>query len=160
MADVIPRFQFDQPSAQPEGHVPLASAVVRNNFLSLATTNWTTDANYPVNPRNGMQRILDTGGTGTNIKWQIFRSGAWKTLVQHLELIFSLAVRTEFGFPVAAAVWTIDHNLGVRPLIQVLDELSNQLLPANIQHIQVGGVWSRTIVTHGAPQAGYAILIG
>lgn len=160
MADIIPLLNLDQPAPQPEGQVPLASAVVRNNFNALATTNWTTNANYPANPRNGMMRVLDLNGAGTNIKLQLFRAGAWQTLIQHLELILGLAVRREFVFTAAAAVWTIDHNLGVRPLVQTFNAADLQITPASVLHVQVGGEWNRVVVTHGAPQTGYALLVG
>jgi hypothetical protein len=160
MTDIIPLFNFDQPAAQPAEQVPLASAVVRNNFNSLATTNWTTDAAYPANPREGMQRILDEGGAGTNIKWQIYRGGSWQTVMQHLELGLTLTVRREFEFSTATATWLMDHNLGVRPLVQVFDAADDMLVPTNIKHVQTAGEWNRVIVTHGAVQTGYAILIG
>lgn len=160
MSDIIPLFNFDKPAAQPKGEVPLTSAIVRNNFNALGTTNWTTDPNYPDNPRDGMQRILDEAGAGTNVKWQLYLNGTWQTLIQHLELILSISVRREFDFTAAAAVWTINHNLGVRPLVQVFDAADTMLAPASIQHVQVGGEWNRVVVTHGAAQTGYALLVG
>jgi hypothetical protein len=134
--------------------------VLRQNFNALGTTNWTTDTNYPENPRNGMQRILDEAGAGTNIKWQIYRDGAWRDILTHLETSFSLARRLEFEFTTASASWQIDHGLGVKPLVQVFDATDLQITPTSVQHVQVAGVWSRIIVVHGAAITGYAIVVG
>ena len=154
MADVLANFVFDQP-AQDSG---LSSSIIRQLFNTLGRCNWTTDANYPQNPREGMLRTL--ASDPLNIRLQQYRSGAWRTLVSHLNLNPTIARRLEFNFA-AAATWTIDHGLGDRPLVQCFDTATNNLvIPTSIQHVLVAGQWDRTIVTHGAPLAGYAILIG
>ena len=158
MADpVIPLFTFDTPVSDSN----LESLVLRQNFNAIARSNWTTDASYPQNPRNGMVRVLDENGLGTNIQLQMYID-AWVTIIHHLETLVSLARRLEFTITVAAAGWQIDHNLGVKPLVQVLDAADFQLTPTSVQHVQTGVplAWNRIIITHGAPVAGYAIVVG
>lgn len=151
-----PIFIYDVPL---EGD-PLDALLVRQNLNALGTTCWTTDAGYPTAPQDGMLRILDLAGAGTNIQLQYYYSGAWVVLINHLELLASVIRRIEFAFGVAAATWTINHNLGVRPIVQCYDAADLLLTPVSIQHVLVGGFYNRVVVSYGAPQAGYAILNG
>jgi len=156
MADTLPPFVPDQPETESN----LASEVVRKNLNSLGTTNYTTNPSYPLTPRTGMTRLYDDAGAGTNIKLQWFHNGSWRTLVEHMELYITLARRREIPVAVAAVSWVINHNLGVKPLVQCFDSANNQLVPANVQHVQVAGQWMRVVVTHTAAIAGYVILVG
>lgn len=156
MANEIAQFTFDSPA---HGS-PIVSQVVRENINSLGTTCYTTDAAYPATPRTGMMRILDVGGLATNIQLQWYYGGIWNTIITHLEALLPLAKRMVVTFAVAAAVWTINHNMDVRPLIQCFDSTDLHIVPTSIQHVQVAGNWRRIVVTHGAAIAGYAILVG
>ena len=150
-----PIFTFDVPV---EGD-PLDALPLRMNLNALGTTCYTTDAGYPTAPQTGMLRIYDAAGAGTNVLLQYYWGGAWVTLINHLESLASVIRRLEFAFA-AAATWTINHNLGVRPIVQCYDAADSILAPVNIQHVLVGGAWNRVVVSYGAPQAGYAILNG
>ncbi len=156
MADTLAQFEFDRPGNKEN----LASLVVRLNFNSLGTTNFTTDANYPQNPQVGMLRIFDAAGAGTNILLQWYYGGSWVTLLEHLEIAGTFARRFEFLFAAAANPWTITHNLGVRPIVQCFDAADSLIVPVDIQQVQVLGQWARVVVTHGGPQTGFAILVG
>lgn len=52
---------------------------------------------------------------------------------------------------VAAAVWTVAHNLGRRPSVTVTDHLGNEVWP-DIRHLDGDLVQ----VTHGVPLTGFA----
>jgi len=159
MADQVPNFNFDQPAAAPQGEVPLASQVVRENFNAIGTLNWTTDPAFPKNPRNGMPRIL--ANDPSNLELQVHYDGAWRTVLEHFEVILAgakIAKHLEAAF--TTAVWTIDHNFGTRPVVQCFDNTNSLVVPAIIQHVQVAGEWARTIVTHAGPVIGYAVLVG
>ena len=77
-----------------------------------------------------------------------------------MEQSLSIPRRMESAVAVAAAVWTINHNMGVRPLVQSYNTLDTLLAPVSIVHVLVAGVYNRVVITHGAPVAGYAILVG
>jgi hypothetical protein len=155
-AEVIPQFAFDTP----EQDANLVSAVLRRNFNAVGTNNYTTDANYPENPRNGMFRILDESGAGTNIRLQWYYEGSWYTLINHMELLLPFAKRSEFPF-IAQQIWVIDHGFGSKPIVQCFDSATNlDITPASIEHALVAGEWSRVIVTHNNPETGYAVLVG
>jgi hypothetical protein len=153
--DIIPLFEFDAPA---KGEA-LLSQVVRRNFNALGTTNWTTDASYPAAPQKGMQRILDEAGAGTNIRWQRYDGTAWVDIMTHLETAFTLARRLEFDFT-NETVWTVNHGLGARPLVQVLDATHQAIEPTSIVHVQVGGEWNRVVVTHAGNETGIVVCVG
>lgn len=154
MPDQLALFVFETPARGAD----LASQVVRENFMSLGTTNYTTNPAYPKNPRKGMLRVFDLNGAGTNIKLQQFLNGSWTSLVEHLELLLSLCRRREINC--TGAVWTVNHGLGFKPVVQCYDALHQKIEPTTIQHVLIGGEWSRTVVTHAAPVTGYVILVG
>ena len=150
----IPLFTWDAPARGSD----LLSATVRNSLNAIGSLNYTTDANYPLTKRTGMPRIKADDLTNIQLQW--WTGAAWVTIVEHLENYFPLTKRQEVPFLVAANPWTINHGFSQKPLIQCFDAGNNMVVPVNIQHVLVAGNWSRTIVTHGAALAGYAILIG
>jgi len=156
MAGELAQFTFDRP---PTGG-GILSQLIRQNINALGTTCYTTSAAYPTAPRTGMMRILDLNGAGTAVTLQWYYGGIWNDLITHMEALLPLTKRMEAAFAVAAAVWTINHNMDVRPLVQCFDAAHTQIIPTSVVHVLVGGFWRRTVITHGAATAGYAILVG
>ena len=167
MPDPGSMFSF----AIPADNTPARSPEMRAQFEALARLNYTTDAAYPKNPRAGMPRVLadDT----SNIKLQVYylstptdpSTGAWRTILQNLQL--ALPAPAKFISAKSGASWTIDHNLGTYPQVQVLnsDGWQMQVVPQGatpgvgeykLQHVTV----NRFVVTHNSAIDGFVIFIG
>lgn len=67
---------------------------------------------------------------------------------------FLLASRMEVAFTEASATWTVTHNKGVRPLVQLLQPDGTVML-ATVQHTSVNSVTA----TFDDPQTGTMVLI-
>jgi len=142
-------FQFDLPRQGTSG----TSEEIRGNMNSLATTNLTDDSAFPTNPRDGMQRIFT--GDPSNIRLQVYYGGSWITLISNISLTTTPSSHKEESFT-SSAVWTYDHNLGKRPLVQVLNSADQLIQPATIEHASV----DRVVVTHGSAISGSIIVVG
>lgn len=116
---------------RPGTGTPVRSEEVRNNFNAIGRLFFTDNADYPENPRNGMPRVL--AQDPNNVRFQVWFNNAWRTIFQNIQR----------GIPAPAQLvatvespglttWTIDHNLGVKPIVQVFDELGNMLEATNL----------------------------
>ena len=148
--------------AVPATGVPQRSVDVRSNFEALARTLLTSDAAVPATARRGMVRILDQVGA---VRLQWYTGSAWVDLILNIDQGNVIPVRTQLQVAAAATVWTVDHNLGRRPLVQVFNGSFRQLAPiasapAAGQYILDHVNENRFTVTHPAPVAGFAIFIG
>lgn len=56
--------------------------------------------------------------------------------------------------PTASATWTISHNLGYKPIVQIYDS-GSQLVEADVSHLSVNTV----VILFSTPTAGFARLI-
>jgi hypothetical protein len=126
MAEPAEQFSFDVPALD----APVLSEEIRNNFNSLGRTLFTEDDTLPAVAvaRDGMMRV--NASDPTNIKLDVFLSGAWRTILQGLAGGISATTKIIASF-VSASVWTIDHNLGTKPLAQVADANNMQLEPVS-----------------------------
>ena len=120
-------FQFDRPLARG----PVASAEVRGLFTALGQTNYTTDPTFPAAPRVGMQRI--NAADPNNIKWEVFQGtpGVWRTLLQNVQGGVITPAKQIVQVVAPTTTWTIDHNLGTQPIVQVFDASFRQMVPVN-----------------------------
>jgi len=146
-----PIFLWDVPATKAQ----LLSKIVRDNLGFLGTLNITTDAAYPPNPRDGMPRIL--ADDETNVVFQIYFNGAWRTIFQHIEL--GIPAPFKFIATIAgpgSAIWTVDHNLGGYCIVQCFDVNWREIRPSDVQQVSV----NRVVITHAAAEAGFAICIG
>lgn len=140
---------------EPPNKGALLSSEVRANFGWLAQTFITTDPALPLNPKDGMPRVL--ADDLTNIKLQFFLNGGWVTAIQHLES--GAATPYKVVVPMLLAVtWTIDHNLGSPVIVQCFDATWHLIVPSDIQ--QVSPAFNRVIVQHALPETGFAVIIG
>jgi len=142
-------FEFDLP-------VPNSSVLaqeVRSNFNSLGTLNITANPDAPTNPRNGMPRLYME--STTSALFQIYFEGAWVTLAVLGSGTVAQARRKSQSFS-SQSQWIFDHNLGLRPLVQVVLATGEVVLPEKIEHASV----DRVIVTHAAPESGEIIVVG
>lgn len=116
-------FVFGRPGTG----TPVKSAEVRANLDALAVLLRTNDEDLPVIRRDGMPRfnVFDPN----NIKFQIFFDNAFRTVFQKIQLGIPAPTKLESRFDPAPVgnTWTIDHNLGSRPLIQAYDLNGNLL---------------------------------
>jgi hypothetical protein len=142
-------FDFNVPAV---GN-PADALEIQANFAALATTNFTEDAAYPLNPRDGMQRVYKQSSTVW--LWQIYKDSSWVTIKDIFSTSGTLQ-RDELTITTPAAVWTFTHGFGVHPLVQVQNSSGYLLSPASIQHTSVNQV----VVTHGSPQTGKIVVIG
>ena len=156
MAEHLPLFTFDTPAEDDN----LESQPIRQMLNALGDTFRTTNINYPLAPRAEMLRVLDEDDLHVNIRLQRYYGGVWVTLLAYLKQALPIPRRLESAIIVAAGVWTINHNLGVRPLVQCFDAADTSLIPVSVVHVLVAGVYNRVVITLGAPSAGYAIFVG
>jgi len=105
---------------------------MRNNLTALARTHYTTDVLYPLNAQDGQPRI--NAVDPNNIKFQVFISGAWRTVLQQVDKGVAAPVKNIWQFDTAGAAWIIDHNLGSQPLVQIYDAAFNLLTPVPVTH--------------------------
>lgn len=161
------KFTYDRPFTGG----PALSQEVRDNFEALARTNITDDATYPAAPRGGMFRIFNDPGPPTNAKFQWYDGATWRTLIQRIEgggvgTASITPTRLAVDFTSALTTWSIDHNLGAQPLVQVFDALWNQLQvvpPGPVvagQYLLVHSTENRVVVTHPGPITGHVVIIG
>lgn len=114
---------------------PSLSEEMRNNFRALAQTFYGTDAANPVAPRIGQFRVLREEPPAfavTNVKVQWFDGAVWRTLLQGIEGGIPAPTKLIVDITAPLAVWTIDHNLGSFPLVQVLNASGQEMVPFNV----------------------------
>jgi hypothetical protein len=164
LADTIEparKFKFNRPAT---GEPPI-STLFRDLFEALARTNYTTDADFPLvaTSKDGMLRV--SAVDPNNIKLDVFIDGTWRTFIQNAQLGFAAPAKKIIEKTDAETVWTIDHNLGSQPLVQVFSPsyIQRQAVPsapgAN-QYILQHTTPNRVVVTNPAPATGFVVLIG
>jgi hypothetical protein len=126
---------------------------IQNNLDALGTTNATADPTKPKRPKNGMLRIL--ASNPDNIQLQYFW-GSWRTIFDHLGEGSGNTRRYEAIISAPIPVWTIEHGLGLYPLVQCINLSGQIIVPLDIQHT----TYNRVVITHSAAYSGRAILIG
>lgn len=142
-------FEFDQP--QPG--TPADANLIKRLLAALAQNNLTVDTRYPMNPRDGMFRI--NASSASNVKLEMYWQGNWVIILQNIAGGGNVLSWTRHEFT-ALSVWTVTHNRGRHPLVQVFDSSGMMLLPASIQHVNNNQV----VITHGAAYSGEVIVIG
>lgn len=128
MADPAEKFRFGVPVAG----APATSQEIRENFEALAQNCYTTNPDFPSSPREYQTRILndimDPVQAG-NLRMQVYVGGAWRDVMQHLEGGVAAPAKLYAEFTTPAVVWTVDHNLGSKPVALVFDATWRQLQP-------------------------------
>ena len=142
-------FIFGQPATRSA----LASEFTRNNLDSIGTLN--IGASAPSNPRQGMP-WLDTSNAPTSYVLKAFLNNVWVALAEYPQPVSNVnAVR--FSISPATKTWTLTHNLTRSSVSVVLFDLSDKVIEA--LDIDVTDV-NQAVVTHAAPVAGTALVIG
>jgi hypothetical protein len=162
VADLEPGalFQFGVPA---EG-APRTSQPVRDNFTALGQTHYTTDEGYPASPRKGMMRILlDPADSIHRLQW--FDGSTWRSMLQRIEGGTPAPVKVIVDVNAAATTWTVDHNLGSKPLVQVFDATWIQRQPISAapgagQYVLTHVNDNRFTVTHSGAVTGHVIILG
>lgn len=142
-------FEFDKP--QPG--TPADATLLARLLAALAQTNLTVDVRYPLNPRDGMFRV--NASNPSNITLEMRWQGNWVVVLQNIAGGGAVLSWTRHTFT-ALSVWTVTHNRGRHPLVQVLDASGVMLTPTTIQHVNNNQV----VITHGAAYTGEVIVIG
>jgi hypothetical protein len=137
----------------PEEGSALSSGAIRINFQALARTNISAAEELPKNPRDGMLRILVENQR--NPKFQVYLNGQWYTVIDQLTNPSPVPHYFEYDFA-SSDTWVVDHNLGRRPIVQVLNSSNIVVEPLAITHANT----NRVIVTHTSPIPGRVVLIG
>lgn len=112
--------------------IPIAGAFIdaveiEHNLRALIQTNYTTDPNYPAGAKQGQLRI--NGTNPLNITLDVFLDGVWQVLTG---LGGGGGGASVVMVPFASSmVWTLDHNLGHKPLVQVIDSSFRLLAPVS-----------------------------
>src|ERR1700676_1240437 len=114
-------YTFDAPAAGS----PQVSQLIRNNLEALARTNLTNDPTVPNPAREGMARVY-VDNTGKYFL-QYFLLGQWRTVAQGIQTGIPVGSKQIFKFTTAVNPWTITHNDGTQPLIQVYDSSFREL---------------------------------
>ena len=141
-------FIFDIPVTDS----PQKAVEIRNNLNALGVNNATANADFPRDPRDGMTRVLEA--SPSVIKFQLFWGTSWRTIADFSGLSTS-ARRSSQNF-VSTDVWVFDHNLGVKPLVQVILATGAVVFPLSVVHAND----NRVIITHTAAQSGTIIVVG
>lgn len=124
-------FLYDRP---PQG-APSLSSEVRDNFSALAQSHYGTDPANPTAPRIGHVRILREEPPAfavTNVKYQWFDGAIWRTLLQRLEGGIPAPTKLIVDVSTPLTIWTIDHNLGSFPIVQIVNAAGQELVPYNV----------------------------
>lgn len=143
------RFIFGQPSTRST----LASQFVRDNLDSIGTLNAGTAA--PENPQEGMP-WLDTSNAPTSYTLKVYVNGTWNVIAEY-PIVVGNVNTVRFEVTPAAAVWNLNHNLSRSSVSVVLFDLSDKVIEA--LDIDVTDV-NQAVVTHAAPVAGRALVVG
>lgn len=140
---------------QPVNRGPLASEAVRKNLDAIGSLNAGTTA--PANPNSviGMP-WLDTTNAPTLFSLKFFDGTTWQTLI---EFPFATGVAGIVRSTVnpAAQVWTVIHNLNKSSVDVALYDLTGKRIDAS--DVDVSNP-NQAVVTHAAPVAGNALIIG
>lgn len=123
-------FQYGIPA---EG-APMDSKEIANNFLALAENNYTSDTSlsgdsaFPKTKRKGQFRINASDPTNVRLQLALVLGGSlvWVTVLKYLQLGFSAPLLRIVLVNPGVNVWTIDHDLGQKPLVQVFDDVGFQ----------------------------------
>lgn len=142
-ATTTPTFTKGAPREQ----TPARSQEVRDNFAALAANFATNDPAIPANPEEGWTRIIDelnNPALAGNIRLQLFTGGAWRDVLQNLQGGIAAPAKQVVLFSTPATTWVVNHNLGSKPVAQVLDAAGNLLEPvSNVfqrEHIFLGRI--------------------
>lgn len=129
MSDLLPGqlFRYDRPL---QGS-PTLSSEMRDYLQALARTHYTDNGIYPEAPRLGQLRIFADPGPPLNVRLQWYDGAIWRTLLQNIEGGQAAPAKQIVDVNVATDVWTIDHNLGSQPLVQVFDSTWKAMQPFN-----------------------------
>lgn len=147
MAD---EFTFDLPGSGTDG----SSEEMRRQFNALGQTHRTVNPSQsPKNPREGMPRI--NAENSNNVKLEFFINGDWRVLAQNIQNGIPQVQYQVFDFTTPSDTWTCDHNLGRKPLVQVI--ISEFVIYPDVQHTNSD---NRVIVTHASTETGSVIIIG
>ena len=140
---------------QPVLRGPLASEIVRKNLDAIGSLNAGTTA--PANPDKiiGMP-WLDTTGAPTLFCLKFFDGTTFQTLI---EFPFATGVAGVIRSSInpAATVWTLIHNLNKSSVAVSLYDLTGNKIDAS--DVDVSNP-NQAVVTHPAPVAGNALIIG
>jgi hypothetical protein len=145
-------FQYDVPGQDS----PAGSKEMRDNYEGIARTFLTTVDARPAAPREGQRRIFKDPGPPANVKYQWYDGATWRTLLQQIEGGVAAPLKQIVEFNIAQTVWTINHNIGSQPLVQVFDTARRQLQPIHTfpeQNLMVARLSAAalTAVPTGAP---------
>jgi len=136
----------------PVDHKAVKAKDIRNLLEALATTNATSQADQPEDPRDGMLRIY--APEGAQVALQLYWS-TWRTLIGNISS-GAATQRKEKSFT-SLVIWLFDHNLGVEPLVQCVELATGEVIyPGKIEHANE----NRVVVTHTAPVSGKIIVVG
>lgn len=121
------KFQYGVPGQ----NTPSLSAEIRDNFEAVARTFLTNDGALPAAARAGQVRIFQDPGPPANTKLEWYDGATWRTLLQRIEGGVAAPLKQIVDFTTPQTTWTIDHNIGSRPLVQVFDTAARQLEAVN-----------------------------
>jgi len=116
-------FEYDRPLEK----APVDAVEMRNLFTALAQSHYTTDEDFPTAPRVGMVRL--NAADATNVKLEIFQGDTWRVALQNIQGGVAAPAKQVVQVTTALSAWTIDHNLGSQPLVQVYDTAFRQMTP-------------------------------
>jgi hypothetical protein len=123
MADLEPADLFAY--GTPQVSAFLDATVIEQNLRALAQTHYTTDPAKPLDARQGQLRV--NGTDPANFKLEARINGAWRTILQHIEINIPAPVKQIAQIVAPSASWIIDHNLGSQPVALAYDSTFRQL---------------------------------
>jgi len=136
----------------------LISAEMRNNLQSLASASKGPIAPLGASLIDGLLWVDDSDGLNIKLKQSI--GGVWVTLFEHLESVpqpGSGGGQFTHTQAVAAATWTITHNLSRYPKVTVVDSTTDPaqvIEPDSVRYLSV----NQLEVTFIAAQVGRAFV--
>ena len=142
--------------AKPRFASGVLSEEMRLNYNAAVSCN--SGANAPADPDTGWL-WLDTSDP-TNYKLNMYVAGAWFVILTNVtagapsQSTVNQFVHTQ---AVAAAVWTIQHNLDSKDLnITFWDTLDTMFWPSSVVNVTA----NQTVATFGSAKAGRAVVLG
>ena len=126
MAELQPAELFIR--GVPRTGTPVLSEEIRNNFQALKQSFYTEDATKPEDATTDPGQPRINAADANNVQLQFRINNSWRTALQNLQLGIPAPAKLLSTFVAPGQqVWTITHNLGSKPAVQVFDDLNRQL---------------------------------
>ena len=124
------------------GSIPFSAGTVSGQAYYLDTVPGRLRTSLPANAGNRRQAV-GVGGPGNTLQIVPYDGDSWDS------------GKTRFSESRTGAVWVVDHNLGLQPIVHCFDDSGVVLTPASV----VLSTVNRVTITFGSAQSGTVLCI-